>query len=57
MNETTDKIEHFQTVLRVADMDTLKILTDEKSSKEALSKAVAFTIKNMKSKKKAEKEA
>ena len=47
MNETTDKIEHFQTVLRVADMDTLKVLTDERSSKEALSKAVAFTIKNM----------
>jgi len=56
-DSNTNEIQHAQTVLTLAEIDQLKAITGERSTKEALSKAVAFTIKNMKSKKKAEKEA
>lgn len=46
MNSTT-QIQHAQTVLTLDELEKLKSVTGEKSTKEALSKAVHFTIKNM----------
>lgn len=42
-----DKIQHAQTVLMRSEIEQLKTVTKEQSTKEALSKAVHFTIKNM----------
>ena len=56
-DSNTNKIQHAQTVLTLAEIDQLKAVTGERSTKEALSVAVHYTIKNMKSKKKATVEA
>lgn len=42
---------HYQTILMSSEMEALKTLTREDSTKEALAKAVSFTLKNMKPKK------
>jgi len=55
-DNTSNEIQHAQTVLTLAEIDQLKVVTGERSTKEALSVAVHYTLKNMKSKKKAEKE-
>ncbi|MCJ7721744.1 DUF5371 domain-containing protein [Candidatus Bathyarchaeota archaeon] len=52
-----NKIQHAQTLLTLAEINQLKVVTGESSTKEALSVAVHYTIKHMKSKNKAEQEA
>ncbi|MDP2366224.1 MAG: DUF5371 family protein [Ignavibacteria bacterium] len=44
---TVSEIQHAQTVLTLDTIEKLKEVTREGSTKEALNKAVDFTIKNM----------
>jgi len=46
-DSNTNEIQHAQTVLTLAEINQLKVVTGERSTKEALSKAVHFAIKNM----------